>query len=63
MRDYAPAMEIVLIVVGTMLAVALVAAAGGFRSRTRGTTVVRERPRRRRAPVVTEEVVERRVPD
>ena len=53
-------MENVLILVGVMLAVALVAAAGGFRSRTRRAVVV-ERPVRRRAPVVAEEVVERRI--
>ena len=53
-------MDIVLIVVGVMLAVALIAAAGGFRARSRRGVVV-ERPVRRRAPVVTEEVVERRI--
>ena len=50
-------MELVLIVVGVMLLAALVAAAGGFRSRTR----VARPARRRVVETPVERVVERRV--
>lgn len=49
-------MEIWLVIVGVMLAAALVAAAGGFRSRRTG---VAARPVRRRPAAVVETPVER----
>jgi hypothetical protein len=54
-------MTLVLVLVGAMLLAAVVAAAGGFRSRGRGVAVERPVRRRRVVEAPVEEVVERRV--